>query len=285
MVRGADNCLVRPILASPLGFLIGLSLGALGGGGSILAVPALVYAAGQDPKAATATSLLLVGSAALVGMTAHHRAGRVRVRIGVLFGLAGIPGSIAGTALNRQLDPDMLLLGFSVLILVAAWRMAVGCPTCTEVGAEKAEALEAEAAGALPGAVAVRRDIGVRAAFEVVAAGIAVGFLAGLFGVGGGFVIVPTLVLVLGLSMPEAIGTSLLVIAINSAVGLVLRLGQDTIEWRVAVPFTVAAILGVLTGKRLHDRLDPEKSLHWFAALLVVVAVYTGISAISALAA
>ncbi len=129
---------MRALLVSPLGFLIGVSLGALGGGGSILAVPVLVYAAGQGAKAATATSLLLVGSAALVGMGVHHRAGRVRVRTGIMFGLAGIGGSIAGTALNRRLDPDALLLGFSVLILVAAWRMVVGCPTCTQVGEERA---------------------------------------------------------------------------------------------------------------------------------------------------
>ena len=87
-------------------------------------------------------------------------------------------------------------------------------------------------------------------------AGTAVGFLTGLFGVGGGFVIVPALTLVLGLSMPEAIGTSLLVIAINSAVALATRLGSSTIDWSVAMPFTVAAILGVLVGKRIADRLD-----------------------------
>jgi uncharacterized membrane protein YfcA len=125
---------MRVLLASPLGFLIGLSLGAFGAGGSIIAVPALVYGAGQGAKAATATSLLLVGTAALVGMGAQLRAGRVRVRTGVLFGLAGIAGATAGTALNRGLNPDVLLLGFSGLIVLAAWRMVTGCPTCTRAG-------------------------------------------------------------------------------------------------------------------------------------------------------
>src|SRR5688500_9607352 len=111
---------MQALLASPLGFVIGLALGALGGGGSILAVPALVYGAGQDPKHATTSSLVLVGIASLVGMVRHWRAGRVRVDIGVAFGLVGVGGSLVGSALNRRLDPDALLVGFALLILVAA---------------------------------------------------------------------------------------------------------------------------------------------------------------------
>jgi uncharacterized membrane protein YfcA len=274
---------VRALLASPLGFLIGLSLGALGGGGSILAVPVLVYASGQSPKAATASSLLLVGGAALVGMGAHWRAGRVRVGTGVMFGLMGVGGSIVGTAINRQLDPNVLLLGFSGLVVIAAWRMLVGCPTCTKVG-EQAELREAELADVAPAGtvralVATRPAVDVGRVAKVIAAGTAVGFLTGLFGVGGGFVIVPALALVLGLSMPEAIGTSLLVIAINSAVALATRLATTSIDWHVTAPFAVAAIAGVLTGGRVADKLDPERSLRWFAALLVAVAAYTAIRA------
>jgi hypothetical protein len=266
---------MRGLLASPLGFLIGVSLGALGGGGSILAVPALVYAAGQTPKAATATSLLLVGTAALVGMGAHHRAGRVHVRTGLVFGVAGIGGSLAGTALNERLDPDVLLLGFSALILLAAWRMLTGCPTCTQVGEERAIASAGTSDEPIRGTVAVRHRLDLRTALTILAAGTAVGFLTGLFGVGGGFVIVPALTLLLGLSMPDAIGTSLLVIAVNSAVALVARFGSSTIDWSVAVPFTIAAVLGVLAGKRIADRLDAQRSLRWFAALLVVIALAT----------
>jgi uncharacterized membrane protein YfcA len=265
---------MRALFASPLGFLIGVSLGALGGGGSILAVPALVYAAGQEAKAATATSLLLVGSAALVGMGAHHRAGRVRVGTGIMFGLAGVGGSLVGTAINQRLDPNALLLGFSVLILVAAWRMVVGCPNCTNVGDERVLAETPRADGGR-----VRTTLRHGTVAKVLPVGTAVGFLTGLFGVGGGFVIVPALTLVLGLSMPEAIGTSLLVIAINSATALAGRLGTSTIDWGVAVPFTISAVLGVLVGKRIADRLDAQRSLNWFAILLVGVAIYTAIQA------
>lgn len=274
---------MRALLASPLGFLIGLSLGALGGGGSILAVPALVYAAGQDPKAATTSSLLLVGTASLVGMTTHWRGGRVRVGTGIVFGLTGVGGSLAGSALNKQLDPNVLLLGFSGLVAIAAWRMLVGCPSCTLVG-EQAE-LDAAAAADEPrgGGVLVRTRIDAWQVVTVFLAGSAVGFLTGLFGVGGGFVIVPALALVLRLPMPEAIGTSLLVIAVNSAVALATRVATTSIDWAITVPFTVAAIAGVVTGGRVADRLDADRSLRWFAALLVAVAAYTAIRAATGL--
>ncbi len=269
---------MRALIASPLGFLIGLSLGALGGGGSILAVPALVYAAGQDPKAATTTSLLLVGMASLVGMATHWQAGRVRVGIGIMFGLTGIGGSLVGSAVNRLIDPNVLLLMFSGLILVAAHRMLVGCPSCTKAG-ETAALAYADQPGRGRIGVLVGAPFSVRHAVEIVAAGTAVGFMTGLFGVGGGFIIVPALALVLRLPMPEAVGTSLLVIAINSAVALSTRVATTTIDWSTTAPFTFAAVLGVLTGGRIADRLDPKRSQRWFAALLVAVAVYTAIRA------
>ena len=272
---------MRAFLASPLGFLIGLSLGALGGGGSILAVPALVYAAGQDPKAATTSSLFLVGAAALVGMVTHHRAGRVRVGTGVVFGLTGIGGSLLGSAINRRLDPNVLLLGFSGLVLVAAWRMLVGCPTCTKVGEE--HELGSTEPARDGGSVATRTRVDLAQVVQILLAGSVVGFLTGLFGVGGGFVIVPALALVLRLPMPEAIGTSLLVIAINSAVALSTRVATTSIDWAITAPFTIAATIGVITGGRIADRLDAKRSLRWFSALLVAVAIYTAIRSVAGL--
>ena len=265
----------RALLASPLGLLIGLILGALGGGGSVLAVPVLVYAAGQDAKAATTTSLVLVGMAAIVGTRSHWRAGRVRVGTAAAFGLCGIGGSVVGTLINRQADPELLLLGFSVVLFAAAWRMRNGCPSCTRAG-ERLE-LGIHEFGPSGGRVAteVRRRVDSKAALAVLTAGTALGLLTGLFGVGGGFIVVPTLTLVLGFSMPEAIGTSLLIVAINSAVGLMTRLATTGIDWAVTAPFTVAAVVGVIAGGRISDRLDAERSLRWFTILLVAVALYT----------
>lgn len=272
---------MRAFFASPLGFLIGLSLGALGGGGSILAVPALVYGAGQDPKAATTTSLLLVGIASVVGMVAHWRSGRVRVGIGVVFGVCGIGGSLAGSALNEQIDPDALLLAFAGLIVVAAWRMASGVSTVTED--DTAALVAGESSESTRATTPTAAHFSLRSALTVLAAGTLVGFLTGLFGVGGGFVIVPALALALKLSMPEAIGTSLLVIVINSVVALSTRIATTSIDWAVTIPFAVATIIGVVSGSRLAGRLDPKRSIRWFAALLIGVAAYTAIQATVAL--
>jgi len=268
----------RVLLASPFGFLTGLSLGALGGGGSILAVPALVYVVGLSATSATATSLAVVAVTAVWALSRHHRAGHVRVGPGVVFAAAGIGGSIVGSLLNQRVDPDVLLLGFAVIMLFAAAgmvRRARGTPT-SGVGLEIADRSE-------EGTVASKRRIDVTTVLGVVVGGTLVGFLTGFFGVGGGFVIVPVLVLVLGFSMRDAVGTSLLVIAISSAIALVPRLGTDAIDPAVTISFTLAALVGATLGTRVATRVDPARLVTWFGALLVAVALYTGISSLAAL--
>ncbi len=263
--------MIRALLASPLGFLIGLSLGALGSGGSILAVPALVYGAGQSAQEATGASLLIVGVATLSALPQHWRAGRVRAGTGLAFGLSGIGGSIAGTAINRQLDPDLLLFVFSGLIFVAAWRMLTACPSCTRSGEE--DALGGGDAAAEPPRIDLSRVL------LMLVAGTGVGLLTGLFGVGGGFVIVPALTLLFGFAMPQAIGTSVLIVAINAAVALAARLGSAQIDWAVAGAFTATAIAGTIAGARLATRIDAERTLRVFAAALVALALFTAGSA------
>ena len=284
---------MRALLASPLGFLIGLSLGALGGGGSILAVPALVYAAGQDPKSATTTSLVLVTLTALVGIIPHWRAGRVRFAAGTVFGLAGVGGSLLGSAWNEAVDADVLLLAFSGLMLVAAyamWRRLPGQPAAARSASASAGSTiprSVGAAAASPGQLdgtagtAVRLDLAT--AVKVVVAGSFVGLLTGFFGVGGGFVIVPALVLALGFTMPEAVGTSLLVIAVNSTVALATRLPSGSVEWGTVIPFTIASLIGVFVGSRLASTRDPSFLQKWFIGFLVVIAIYTAASSLVAL--
>jgi uncharacterized membrane protein YfcA len=271
----------RALLVSPLGFLIGVSLGALGGGGSILAVPVLVYAAGESPTTATTTSLVVVGATAIGGMFAHLRAGRVRVLPGILFGLAGVGGSLVGSKLNHAVDPNVLLLAFAGLMLIAAWRMWIN-QSEPGAGDEDFEPYPDPASDrATPVKTATRVTPEVVA--KVLGLGTVVGFITGFFGVGGGFVIVPGLVLALGFTMPEAVGTSLLVIAINSAVALTTRLHGGSIDWSVIVPFMIASLLGLRVGTRLAGSKDPRVLQSWFVYLLVGVALYTAGRSLAAL--
>jgi len=246
-------------MALPIGLLIGLSLGALGGGGSILTVPALVYLLGQDPRAATTGSLLIVGITALAGMVVHHRFGRVRVVQGLVFGA-----------------PAVLLAAFSVLMLVVAAMMVV----------RRRAQLRAAAGGEVEAGSPNDPILQLRPAFvcdcprvlKVVAVASAVGLLTGFFGVGGGFVVVPALVLALGFTMPAAVGTSLLVIAINSTSALLSRMGNGVhLDWLLIGLFTLAAIVGSLLGSRLATRVRPQRLSAAFTMLLVAVALYTAV--------
>ncbi|MBS4729300.1 sulfite exporter TauE/SafE family protein [Mycobacterium sp. SM1] len=276
-----------------LGCVIGLSLGALGGGGSILAVPALVYGVGETAHAATTTSLVAVGATALVGLVGHWRAGSVRFASGLIFGLVGLGGAALGSLLSRAVPNQVLLLAFSALILGAAWRMhcryaETPCHIRQSIAPASrgdGERLVRRAGGAgsvstsAPPDTPAARDRGRReraaTAGRVVAAGSVVGFLTGFFGVGGGFVIVPALVLALGYEMPVAVGTSLLVIAISSAEALIFRLHSGGVDWPVAVPFTAAGFLGVIVGDAMANRVPAARLTRWFVWLLVVVAGYT----------
>jgi uncharacterized membrane protein YfcA len=245
-------------IAVPAGLLIGLLLGALGGGGSILTVPVLVYLMHQDPHAATAGSLLIVGITAAVGMIAHHRAGRVRLAPGIAFGVLGVAGSYTGTRLSASVPPDLLLSLFAGLMLAAAAAM---------LRRRRGMAGRPERAA---GSTAFRRGL------KILAAATGVGLLTGFFGVGGGFVIVPALVLALGFDMPAAAGTSLLVIAINSAAALAARLGGHlSLDWPLLAVFTAAALAGVVAGNRVASRVDPSRLTAAFTVLLIAVAAYS----------
>lgn len=278
------------LLAVALGLVIGLSLGALGGGGSILTVPALVYAVGESAQSATTGSLVIVGITAAVAAVGHARGGRVRWAAGFAFGAAGIPASLVGTRLNAHVGPDVLLVCFAVLMIVAAGAMlaktlvparssevadddeAARLRTRTSVGGRGAAPAGRDTAAAAAPPPAPYGTLGV--ALKVLAAGLVVGFLTGFLGVGGGFIIVPALVLALRYAMPTAVGTSLLIISVNSLVALVARGGHETLHWSVIVPFTAAAIAGSLGGRRVADKVSGTSLTRAFAVLLLAVAAY-----------
>ena len=276
-------------LAVAAGLMIGLCLGTLGGGGSILAVPALVYLLGQSPHQATTASLLVVGIAASAGAVTHARAGRVRLKEGAVFGVLGIAGSYLGSRASAAVPANVLLAGFGILMLaVAAAMIARRRPGRQVPGRHHDGGHQLP----LPGQGQAEKPAhgwalgGGRHPLLVAAAATAVGLITGFFGVGGGFVVVPALVLILGFDMPAAAGTSLVVIAINSAAALASRAtrGGLQMDWVVIIGFTVAAVAGVLAGGHLTGRVSPRHLNVAFTVLIVAVAGYTLARSLPALA-
>jgi uncharacterized membrane protein YfcA len=243
------------LLAPLFGVAIGLLLGTIGGGGSILTVPILVYLLGEDVHEATATSLVIVGLTALVGAVPHARAGRVAPATALLFGGAGIGGAFVGAALNARVSGPVILLLFGLLMLVVAARLAFG--------RRPKERSRAKPEGA-PGA----------SRWAVGASGLGVGMLTGFFGVGGGFLIVPALVLVLGLPMGLAVGTSLLIIGINAGAGVVAHLGSGGIDLPLALLFVAGGFAGAALGGSMAGSIDERRLSRAFAGFVALVGVY-----------
>ncbi|MCP9948993.1 sulfite exporter TauE/SafE family protein [Actinomadura madurae] len=228
---------------------VGVSLGLLGGGGSILTVPILVYVAGVEAKQAIAMSLFVVGVTSLAGVLPHARAGRVRWRTGLLFGGAGMAGAYAGGRLAAYIPGGVLLAAFAVMMAVTAVAMLRSRP--------------APAGGHTE-----------RPPFRILAEGVTVGLVTGLVGAGGGFLVVPALVLLGGLSMPVAVGTSLLVIAMKSFAGLAGYLSSVQLDWPLTLAVTGAAVLGGFAGSRLAGRIDPDRLRQAFGWFVLVMAVF-----------
>lgn len=240
-------------LAIALSLLIGVSLGLLGGGGSILTTPILIYALDVEPKAAIATSLLVVGITSAAALVPHARAGNVEWRTGIIFGLAGMAGAAGGGWVAGYLSADLLLLLFAGMMLATAVAMFRG---------RKQPTAEAEAEGK---AIQVPK---------VVAEGLVVGVVTGLVGAGGGFLVVPALTLLGGVPMRKAIGTSLLVIALKSAAGFAGHASHVSIDWPLAGTISVAAVLGSFLGARLTSMIPPEALRKGFAGFVVVMAMF-----------
>jgi uncharacterized protein len=246
------------VLALIAGALVGLALGALGGGGSVLAVPALIYLLGFTPAAATTASLIIVTATSLTALYAHARTGNVRWKAGALFAAAGLlPAAAAGAAASRLPQP----------VLTAAFAAVAALAAVTMLRPSRATAAPA-ADGAKP----------VKAA----GTGAGLGALTGLLGVGGGFLAVPALVTVLAFEMQAAVGTSLLVISANSLASLAARgAGTAGIDWTVIGPFTGAAILGAWDGKRLAAKVTGTLLQQTFAVVLLAVAAFMLIDALT----
>ncbi len=242
------------IMAWPGAIAIGVSLGLLGSGGSILTVPVLVYLVGQDEKVAIAGSLFIVGSIALAGSLQFVRAGLINWRSVAIFGLPGMVGTYAGAAIAAYVSGLMQLALFAVVMLLASYLML-----------RPIKLADAEHAP--------------RALWKIAGDGLVVGIITGLVGVGGGFLIVPALVLLGGLSMHQAVATSLVVIALKSFSGFYKYLDvlgdQDLrLDWPVLALVTVLGIAGSIAGSRLARRVHQDRLKRWFGYFLIVMGIY-----------
>ncbi|GHH80775.1 UPF0721 transmembrane protein [Kitasatospora indigofera] len=229
--------------------LVGVSLGVLGGGGSILTVPILVYLAGQDTKEAIATSLFVVGATGVAALVPHARAGRVRWRTGLLLGGFSMAGAYAGGRVAGFVPGTVLLAGFALMMLATAVAML------------RRPRRPAPA-------TAPRRELPVR---QIAVQGLALGAVTGLIGSGGGFLVVPALVILGGLPMGVAVGTSLLVIAMNSFAGLAGHLSGVQIDRGLALALAAAAVAGSLAGSRFAGRIPQDalrKAFGWFVVAM-----------------
>jgi uncharacterized membrane protein YfcA len=273
---------IELLLAVVAGALIGLSLGALGGGGSILAVPVLV-ALGQGPAQATTGSLVVVGVTSLAGAVTAHRARHVLLARGVVFGLVATGGAVAGARASSAVPEPVLLAAFAVLMLVVGGVLAVrqwrGRRTSPADRSTRHPVIDDPIITFSPTfACQCPR------ALKVLVTATVVGLLTGFLGVGGGFLVVPALLLALSLPVDFAAGTSLVVIAITSTVALAARAGTGTApDWSLVAALTVAAALAAVAGAHLADRVDTRRLSAAFTGLVLVVAAYTAATALPAL--
>ncbi len=278
------------LLAIVAGVLIGLSLGALGGGGSILAVPVLVYLLGQDAAQATTGSLVVVGVTSLIGAVTAHRAGNVMLGRGVIFGIVAIGGAAAGAKASAHVADAVLLAAFAALMLLVGGLMAlrqVQQLRHSPDAQQDSPGVHAWRPPALDDPIITFHEGFTcncpRAAMVLVAA-TAVGLLTGFLGVGGGFLVVPALVLALALPMTYAVGTSLVVITLTSAAALAVRTGVGSApDWPVVAVLTAVSALSGIAGARLADRVDTAKLAAAFTVLVLGVAFYTTARALPAL--
>ena len=245
-----------------LSVLIGVSLGLLGGGGSILTVPILTYVAGLDPREAIAASLFVVGVTSAVSAVSHARAGRVQWRTGLVFGAASMAGAFAGGLLGGRIPGTILMIAFALMMVATSVAMIRG---------RRKKAADDGAPARLP--------IG-----KILAEGLVVGLVTGLVGAGGGFLVVPALALLGGLPMPLAVGTSLVVIAMKSFAGLGGYLTSVSLDWGLVGAVTAAAVVGSLLGARLAGKIPEAALRRGFGIFVLLMGAFVLVQELGALA-
>ncbi|HET7351437.1 MAG TPA: sulfite exporter TauE/SafE family protein [Marmoricola sp.] len=262
------------LVAVIAGVLVGLSLGALGAGGSILAVPVLVHLLGQSAAQATTGSLVVVATTSLIAAVAAHRGGHVLLGRGVAFGVVGIGGAAVGARAATQVPSSVLLAAFAVLLVVVAAVMVVRQLRHRRTGTPRH--VERPQVDDPILTFSPTFTCQCPRALKVMVTATVVGLLTGFLGVGGGFLVVPALVLALSLPMEYAAGTSLVAITVTSLAALGVRAGAGVQpDWGPVLALTAASVVAAVVGARVAARADTARLQAAFTVVLLVVAGYT----------
>ncbi len=264
------------------GAVVGLSLGLTGGGGAIFAVPLLVYGLGVDAREAVAISLAAVGATSFVGFLHRWKLGEVELRTGLLFAIAGMVGAPVGTWIASLIPEAILLLAFAGLMVIVAvrlWQQAshpvLPPAACLIPEQQDGPICQRDATGAL--------ILNSRCTVLLLIVGVLTGVLSGVFGVGGGFVIVPALVLYSGMSMHRAVGTSLMVVALVSVSGVAAQAWAGrVIDPVVTSLFVAGGIAGLFAGQQIGRRLSGPSLQKMFAVAILAVAAFVIVRNLSA---
>ncbi len=272
-----------PLILIAVGALLGLVLGLLGGGGGILAVPALV-ALGEPVLVASTMSLVIVGTGAAAAVVPHHQARRIDWKVGITFGVLGSFGAVIGALAAQSASEAVLLVGLTLMLLVGSYTMLRAAYAARQAAIKPDPAVLVMAYGAAVPSVEPARENASKSRPPakpawILALATAVGLVTGFFGVGAGFVVVPALVAAMRVPIKRATATALVVIVINSAVALLVRhgnLGPPSQTMALAVAAAVFAVIGALVSHRIPGWLLSAA----FGILMVLVAGFTVTSAV-----
>ena len=240
------------ILTFTLAIIMGLSLGLLGGGGSILTVPILVYGMNFPPKVSIALSLAIVAVTSLFGVWGQYKKKNVILSVFVLFAPTAMLGTFAGAKISQFMSGNTQLILFAVIMFIASFFMLK--PRQENQRTEKSK--------------------NRKKYFYIAAEGLFVGIVTGLVGVGGGFLIVPALVLLSNLTMHQAIGTSLLIISVKSFAGFIGYIGLIEVPWEFLAKFIAFSSIGVVIGSYLSNMIPQDKLKRYFGVFLIFMAIY-----------
>jgi uncharacterized protein len=257
--------MIQWILGHILASAIGISLGLIGGGGSILAVPTLVYVMGVPPKSAIAMSLAIVGAVSLLGAIPHWKLGNIQLKTAGMFGLSTMLGAYAGAriaTLPFVTGTFQMLLFATMMLLAAAFMIRKSSQTAVRAPMEE------------PDLTLYPKPVCRYCWLWLISEGIGVGILTGLVGVGGGFAIVPALVLLAHVPMKQAIGTSLLVIVLNSVAGFLGYLGYVALDVNLMATFAIAASLGIFSGAYLVGFVQAKHLQKAFGYFLLAMSAF-----------